>query len=104
MGKQLVNRQNVESYICQTEKQIIVDPSMILAPSAKDYLQEKGIAIRYAQKPSAPAASACGKGPADTRTLRETISAVLQRDFGICDPAQTAEIIEKVLQKIAASH
>lgn len=101
MGKQLVGRDNVEQYICHEEKKLYVDQTMILSPMGKDYLRENGITIVYGGR--AEACSKLDRAPASARDreIEQAIIKILKRDYGIEDVSQTAEIIKKVLAKLA---
>ncbi|MEA1967679.1 MAG: hypothetical protein U9N77_05625 [Thermodesulfobacteriota bacterium] len=50
MKKIFVGCDKVEEYICQDEKKIYLDGTLLLSSGARDYLREKGIALIYGKK------------------------------------------------------
>jgi len=109
MGKKLVGANCVEEYICQASGKLYADGTIILAPGAKDYLRDKGIAIVYGPKPEvvedAPVAevpSATGAqdaevASADDANLIVKVVLMLKNEFGITDPEQLITLSSKVV-------
>ncbi len=100
MGKKLINRQNADNYICREDQKIYLDQSMVLSPSGKDYLQEKGIKVVYGCKPQTQAKCALEESASGRPDLRTTIQNILKKDYGIEDASQVSEITSQVLRKL----
>ncbi len=103
MGKKLVGHNNVEQYICHDEKKIYVDPTMILSPGAKDYLNKNRITAVYGPKPEPPSAKKVGAEPEQARELATRVVKILRNDYGILDDQKVCEITSQVFKKLHAS-
>ena len=100
MGKQLVGRDNVEQFICHEEKKLYVGQALILTPGAKDYLQEKSIAVVYGEQPEAKAKPAPKPEVASETGLSGQIERLLKSDFSITDSSLITEVTRKVMSKL----
>ena len=100
MGKQLVRRDNVEQFICHEEKKLYVGGTLILTPGAKDYLQEKSIAVVYGEQPAVTAKPVAKIEAASGVDLNSRIQQLLKSDFSITDSRLIAEVTRKVLEKL----
>lgn len=49
MGKKLITPKNLDEYIIEGQKELIVDRNMIISPGAKDLLDDKNILIIYVE-------------------------------------------------------
>ncbi len=100
MGKQLVGRDNVEEFIHHEEKKLYVGKALILTPGAKDYLQEKSIAIVYGEEPNTEAKPARKNEAASDSNLNSRIEQLLKSDFSITDSKLITEVTRKVIAKL----
>ncbi|MDX2494962.1 MAG: hypothetical protein QNK27_08385 [Desulfuromusa sp.] len=100
MGKQLVGRDNVEEFICHEEKKLYVGQTLILTPGAKDYLQEKCIAVVYGEPPEAEVKPAPKSEPTSGSDLNGKIQQLLKSDFSITDSKLITEVTQKVMEKL----
>ena len=100
MGKQLVGRDNVEEFICHEEKKLYVGQTLILTPGAKDYLQEKSIAIVYGEQPATEAKPVTKAEAASGVDLNGRIEQLLKSDFSITDSKLITEVTRKVMAKL----
>lgn len=83
MKKRLITKESLEKEICGRE--FFMGEDMILLPSAKDFLREKGIKILYTRKDSG-----------EEKLLEEKVKKILEESFGI----NNSEILKKILEKI----
>lgn len=100
MGKQLVGRDNVEQFISHEEKKLYVGQTLILTPGAKDYLQEKSIAVVYGEKPETKAKPVPKTEAISGSDLNSRIQQLLKSDFSITDSALITEVTRKVMEKL----
>ena len=100
MGKQLVRRDNVEQFICHEEKKLYVGQALILTPGAKDYLQEKSIAVVYGEQPATVANLAPKTAVTSGADLNSRIEQLLKSDFSITDSKLIIEVTKKVMEKL----
>lgn len=100
MGKQLVGRDNVAEFISHEEKKLYVGKTLILTPGAKDYLQEKSIAIVYGEKPETEAKPVPKTEVASGSDLNGRIEQLLKSDFSITDSKLITEVTRKVMAKL----
>ena len=100
MGKQLVGRDNIEQFICHEEKKLYVGQTLILTPGAKDYLQEKSIAVVYGEQPEAKEIPAPKTEATSKSDLNSQIQQLLKSDFSITDRDLITEVTKKVLEKL----
>ncbi|MEA3544029.1 MAG: hypothetical protein U9R69_02280 [Thermodesulfobacteriota bacterium] len=105
MGKQLVRRDNVEQFICHEEKTLYVGEMLILTPGAKDYLQEKSIAVVYGEQPESKAkpVPVSKTETASGSDLNSRIQQLLKSDFSMTDTHLIAEVTRKVMEKLENS-
>jgi ethanolamine utilization cobalamin adenosyltransferase len=94
VSKILINEKNLDQFIKKDEKSIVVDKTVILSPSAKDILKERGIKVIYEN-------STYKK---ENRDMMETIINVLKRDFNLKDVNLINEIAIKVLKMMESSN
>ena len=120
MGKKLIGCHSVDPYICQDEKKIYVDQTMILTPGVKDLLRNKGITIVYGKAPKKGAlvqpvqATAMGeksdakegtasglkvKTTALEQVLKNTMD-ILKTEHRIADARQLKELSLKIINQI----
>ena len=100
MAKQLVRRDNVEQFICHEEKKLYVGETLILTPGAKDYLQEKSIAVVYGEQPESKAKPVEKTETIAGSDLNSRIQQLLKSDFSITDSDLIAEVTKKVMEKL----
>ena len=100
MGKQLVGRDNVEQFICHEEKKLYVGQTLILTPGAKDYLQEKSIAVVYGEQPAVAAKPIPNSAASSGSDLNGRIQQLLKREFSITDSSLITEVTQKVMDKL----
>jgi len=100
MAKQLVGRDNVEQFICHEEKKLYVGKTLILTPGAKDYLQEKSIAVVYGEAQAGVPKSSPKKEVSSGSDLHNSIQQLLKNDFSITDSALVTEVTYKVIEKL----
>ena len=100
MSKQLVGRDNVEQFICHEEKKLYVGQTLILTPGAKDYLQEKSIAVVYGEQTEAKAKPVPKPEVASEMGLSGQIERLLKSDFSITDSSLITEVTRKVMSKL----
>ncbi|NOQ41910.1 MAG: hypothetical protein GQ563_05355 [Desulfuromusa sp.] len=100
MGKQLVRRDNVEQFICHEEKKLYVGQTLILTPGAKDYLQEKSIAVVYGEQPAVAEKPIQNSAVSSGSDLNSRIQQLLKSDFSITDSALITEVTRKVMEKL----
>ena len=100
MGKQLVRRDNVEQFICHEEKKLYIGQALILTPGAKDYLQEKSIAVVYGEQPATETKPAPKTETTSGSNLNGRIEQLLKSDFSITDRNLITEVTKKVMEKL----
>ena len=100
MAKQLVRRDNVEQFICHEEKKLYVGATLILTPGAKDYLQEKSIAVVYGEQPATVTTPAPKTEATSGSDLNSRIEQLLKSDFSITDRNLIVEVTKKVMEKL----
>ncbi|MFK5927826.1 MAG: hypothetical protein QM483_14465 [Desulfuromusa sp.] len=100
MAKQLVGRDNVEEFICHEEKKLYVGQTLILTPGAKDYLQEKSIAVVYGEQPAIEAKPLQNPSGSSGSDLNSRIQQLLKSDFSITDSALITDVTQKVMEKL----
>ncbi|WP_321391158.1 hypothetical protein [uncultured Desulfuromusa sp.] len=100
MAKQVVGRDNVEQFICHEEKKLYVGKTLILTPGAKDYLQEKGIAVIYGEQSPMADVSVHKAVVSSGADLNNKIQQLLESDFSITDSALITEVTKKVKEKL----
>lgn len=93
MAKKLVSEKTVETFI--TGDTFYMDGSIILTPSAKDVLRNKGVAIVYGPKPEAGDPATC-----DKESLEATVAALLKQEYGITDGNQLKAVSDQVIEAI----
>ncbi|MGL4568912.1 MAG: hypothetical protein ACRCU6_10375 [Fusobacteriaceae bacterium] len=84
MKKKLIKKEDLINQICGTD--FCVTEEMILLPSAKDYLREKGIKILYGD----------ASIKKSEETLREKVKRILKDSFGMSDCQIEDEIMKKI--------
>ena len=93
MGKKLISPINLNQYISEGQKEILIDKSMIVSPGAKDLLEEQGITIIYDNDISKDESR-------EKDLLKEKIRDILTREFKINDEKTVENLITKVCEKI----
>ncbi|MBU5439235.1 hypothetical protein KQI42_14525 [Tissierella sp. MSJ-40] len=92
MGKKLISPTNLNQYISEGQKEILIDKTMIISPGAKDLLEEQGITIIYDD---------ISKDQSREKDLlKEKIKDILIREFKINDQKTVEDLITKVYEKI----
>lgn len=101
MKKTLIEKGNIESFICQANGAIYVDNTMLLTPGAKDELSKRKIKIVRGAKPTNSCGGAencpariCGgvAADADFERLLLGVAAMVKQEYGIDDPKKLKEI------------
>jgi hypothetical protein len=112
MKKQLVEVNNLDSYICQACSTIYVTKDLILTPGAKDELRRRNICIVYGE---APADIVCTTAPdtAETSTtltadedmerLFYGVAAMAKEELGIDDPQTLKDISTRIVDTLRKS-
>jgi ethanolamine utilization cobalamin adenosyltransferase len=100
MAKKLVGRDNVEQFICHEENKLYVGKTLILTPGAKDYLQEKSIAVVYTEAPAVAEKSTPKFAVSSANDLNSSIQQLLKNDFSITDSSLVAEVTRKVVERL----
>jgi ethanolamine utilization cobalamin adenosyltransferase len=100
MAKQLVERGNVEQFICHEEKKLYVGQTIILTPGAKDYLREKSIAVVYGEQPATKTTPPQSPETVTGVDLNSRIEQLLKSDFAITDSDLITEVTRKVMVKL----
>ncbi|WP_419176655.1 hypothetical protein [Desulfosediminicola sp.] len=109
MKKILIEKGDLESYICQANGTIYVDETMILTPGAKDALSEQKISIvREAglggkcDKDAGCPAGGCKAETenADIDPMLLGVAAILKNDYGVSDPEQLRETTCRIVETL----
>lgn len=106
MKKELIGKDNLDQFLCLHGPKIYVDTaSYILSPGAKDELAKRHIEIVYGPCPDYPS---CGhqagyqpSSKVDDFTI--SVAAVLQKEYGITDPAKLKEMTLEAVKTLKAS-
>ncbi len=87
MGKKLITAGNFLEHV--SDNRIIVTENMLITPSAKDKLRERGIEVVYGQE--------CCSRPEETDvSFERKVVKMLIKDFGITDTSVIQKVIEKL--------
>ena len=112
MKKIFVGCDKVEEYICQDEKKIYLEGTLLLSSGARDYLREKGIALIYGKKPETDQdalmcadfegveAEAESKGTQDDEALITKIVEILKNDYSINDSEKIVAVSSQIMKRI----
>lgn len=109
MKKTLVEKSNIDSFICQANGTIYVDATMILTPGARDELSKRKIKIVRDGKPasSCGGAKSCparlcdgGAEESDFERLFYGVAAMVKQEYGIDDPQQLKDISCQIVQTL----
>lgn len=112
MKKQLVEANNLDSYICQACATIYVTKSMILTPGAKDELQKRKICIVYGEAPSEVVCTTVAEPTGPTVTMSDDedmerlfygVAAMAKEELGIDDPETLKNISIKIVDTLRKS-
>lgn len=109
MKKTLIEKKNIDSFICQANGAIYVDATMILTPGARDELSKRKIKIVRDAKPasscggaeSCPARLCDGGGEeSDFERLFYGVAAMVKQEYGIDDPQKLKEISCQIVRTL----
>jgi len=110
MKKQLVEVNNLDSYICQACATIYVNKSMIMTPGAKDEIKRRNICIVYGDAPAETEYTTTVQNPsesstpetedADTERLFYGIAAMAKEELGIDDPKTLKDISFQIMDAL----
>ncbi|MGL5721244.1 MAG: hypothetical protein ACRCY4_02430 [Brevinema sp.] len=95
MAKKLISLKNVQELCANGSTEICIDSSLILTPSAQDYLKTKGITVRSSASNVPSKESASSK-----EELIKRISEILIQQHGLRDQELISKIIMATLQRI----
>ncbi|MGL4985826.1 MAG: hypothetical protein ACRC5H_01655 [Treponemataceae bacterium] len=101
MAKKLISLKNVQE-LCAAElhssnsKELYLDPSWILTPSAQDYLQTQGLMVKSGKK----AQSLFSETGSSQEALVKKISEIVITNHKLTDKDLISKIVLLVLQKI----
>lgn len=98
MGKILITKRNVNSYLDSKEKCIYIDKNKILTPGSKDIIRKMGIKIVYG-KPLKREIKDNEK--TDIKDLRESIKKILIEEYSLKDKEKIHKIVKKVFDRIS---
>ena len=91
MSKTLITKRNLDNFLEKGANNIIVDKSIILSPSVKDVLKERGVKIIYKNDIEE------NKGKRD---IIQNITKILKEDFNLKDENLIKQVAIKVLEKV----
>ncbi len=86
MAKKLIHKNNIHEIYKEGEGEIFLSKEMILTPSAKDFIREKGITPTYKEI-----------SKAKEETLEEKIERILKDDFHMEDKKLIPKILDKIM-------
>ena len=119
MKKELISKDNLDSFICKDDKKLYLGSDKLLTPGAKDELARRHIEIVYGEAPDSSmpvdqGGCRCGCGsatfyvgpeqgsiqPKSLEQLARTVAAMLSREYGISDPEQLKTLTIEALKTI----
>ena len=118
MKKELISRDNLDSFINKDDGKLYLGSGRLLTPGAKDELVRRNVAIVYGEPPSSEQAQQdgcrCGCGsttfyvgpeqgtvqPKSLEQLARTVAAMLSREYGVTDPEQLKNLTVEALKTI----
>ncbi|MCF6466275.1 hypothetical protein [Clostridium sp. Cult2] len=92
MSKILITQKNLDEYLEENSKEILIDSTMILSPIAQDLIKERGIKTIYKTAPKVI--------KLDTDVLIEKISSILYEEYSYTNKDDIRRIVKRVLEKI----
>ena len=107
MKKELIGPHNLDKFLGPDDTVFRLGPDKILTPGARDLLRNRGIRIKYTNDACEVPAEQEKAGNASDDVVRVltglamTIVVLLDKDYGIKDPAALEEITLAVLPRLA---
>lgn len=93
MGKKLITPKNLDEYISEGQKELIIDRNMIISPGAKDLLDDENISIIYGG--DIPKKSFRNKD-----LVEDGIRKILREEYNIEDNQDMKMLVKKIYEKI----
>ena len=118
MKKELISRDNLDSFINKDDGKLYLGSGRLLTPGAKDELARRNVAIVYGEPPASEHTQqdgcGCGCGtatfyvgpeqgtvqPKSLEQLARTVAAMLSREYGVTDPEQLKSLTVEALKTI----
>ncbi len=96
MGKVLITKNNIETYISKNQLKLYVDKNMILTSGAQDIIRNKGISIIYDKSREEVEHGISS----ELETTTKMVIKILREQHGITDAAHIKEVCNLILTKI----
>lgn len=93
MGKKLITPKNLDEYVLEGQKELIIDRNTIISPGAKDLLDDKNILIIYGE-------DIPKKDLGNKDLIEEGIRKILRDEYKIENNEDMKKIIKKICEKI----
>lgn len=93
MGKKLITPKNLDEYIIEGQKELIVDRNMIISPGAKDLLDDKNILIIYGE-------DIPKKDFENKDLIEDKIRKILSKEYNIENNEDMKVLVKEIYEKI----
>lgn len=93
MGKKLITSKNLDEYISEGQKELIMDGNMIISPGAKDLLDDKKISIIYGKNIS-------NEDIGRKDLVGDRIKKILKEEYNIEDSEDMKKLVNKIHEKL----
>lgn len=93
MGKKLITSKNLDEYISEGQKELIMDGNIIISPGAKDLLDDKKITIIYGK-------SISNEDIEKKDLVGDRIRKILKEEYNIEDGEDIKKLVNKIHEKL----
>lgn len=93
MGKKLITSKNLDEYISEGQKELIMDGNMIISPGVKDLLDDKKITIIYRK-------SISNEDIEKKDLVGDRIRKILKEEYNIEDGEDIKKLVNKIHEKL----
>ena len=92
MGKKLITPKNLDEYVLEGQKELIIDRNTIISPGAKDLLDDKNILIIYGE-------DIPKKDLGNKDLIEDGIRKILREEYKIENNEDMKILIKKIWEK-----
>lgn len=93
MGKKLITPKNLDEYVLEGQKELIIDRNTIISPGAKDLLDDKNILAIYGE-------DILKKDLGSKDLIEDGIRKILREEYKIENNEDIKILIKKICEKI----